>query len=169
MRAADREAARRRADFRCGYCGVREEDAGSRLTIDHYKPTSQGGTDELINLVYCCHACNNFKGESWFGSDAPDHILHPHLDDLTQHIAENAERLLVGLTQTEQFHIACLHLNRPELTAYRQKRASEVAMDRRIRDQELETARLSAQVREFELEAHDLISRLRHLDREEDI
>jgi hypothetical protein len=33
--AAMRLAVRQRAGFACEYCGVREEDAGGELTIDH--------------------------------------------------------------------------------------------------------------------------------------
>ena len=35
-----------RYDYRCGYCGVSEVDAGDELTVDHYRPVSQG---EIFN------------------------------------------------------------------------------------------------------------------------
>jgi 5-methylcytosine-specific restriction endonuclease McrA len=37
-----RQNVRRVYDFACGYCGVREEDAGSELELDHFKPRSLG-------------------------------------------------------------------------------------------------------------------------------
>lgn len=61
----DRDDLRQRFQFRCGYCGVREADAGAELTADHFQPRSRGGADEPDNLVYSCHACNEFKGDFW--------------------------------------------------------------------------------------------------------
>ncbi|MGH9798792.1 MAG: HNH endonuclease, partial [Blastocatellia bacterium] len=64
-----RETVRRLYQFRCGYCGVTEVDAGSGLEIDHYLPVSRGGEDLLENLIYCCSACNRFKGSVWASVD----------------------------------------------------------------------------------------------------
>ncbi len=52
---------RERFGYRCGYCGVAEQEAGALLEIDHYRPLSAGGGEEIENLVYCCPACNRFK------------------------------------------------------------------------------------------------------------
>ena len=43
----------------CHYCGkyVSKRDA----TLEHVVPQSQGGTDDLSNLVMACFACNNKK------------------------------------------------------------------------------------------------------------
>ncbi len=35
----------------------------SELTLDHVVPRSQGGKSTWENLVACCHACNNRKGD----------------------------------------------------------------------------------------------------------
>jgi hypothetical protein len=40
---------RQRANFACEYCGVTETDSGGELTIDHYQPQSQNGSDELVS------------------------------------------------------------------------------------------------------------------------
>lgn len=60
-----REAIRRAYDYRCGHCGVHEEDTGSELQIDHFQPRSAGGGDDLDNLVYRCPTCNRLKGDFW--------------------------------------------------------------------------------------------------------
>ncbi len=52
MRRDVRESVREGFDFCCGYCGVREDAVGAALTLDHFQPRSQGGSDELENLVY---------------------------------------------------------------------------------------------------------------------
>jgi 5-methylcytosine-specific restriction endonuclease McrA len=82
----ERRALRERYQFRCGYCGVQESEVGAELTADHFQPRSKGGPDEADNLVYCCHACNEFKGEYW-QPDSPRRLLHPHRDTPSQHLA----------------------------------------------------------------------------------
>src|SRR3712207_7162550 len=50
---------RRLYQERCGYCGVREVEAGSELELDHFQPRAAGGSDDLDNLVYCCPTCRS--------------------------------------------------------------------------------------------------------------
>jgi len=47
----------RRDGNHCGYCGRHA------TTIDHVQPRSRGGQDSWENLVACCLACNNTKGD----------------------------------------------------------------------------------------------------------
>ena len=125
MTAAERAALRQLYDFRCGYCGVSETDVGAALTTDHFQPTSRGGADAPANWVYCCFACNNAKGDYW-QPNALQRILHPLHDHLSEPIIEQEDSILLGLTQTEHFHMALLRLNRPALVAYRlEKRRRE--------------------------------------------
>jgi 5-methylcytosine-specific restriction endonuclease McrA len=111
MRPDEREALRGRFQYRCGYCGVSERDAGAELTIDHFQPRSQGGSDEPENWVYCCHACNEFKGDFWQPTSL-HRILHPLRDDLAAHMVEQEDGTLQALSETGAFHIERLHLNR---------------------------------------------------------
>jgi HNH endonuclease len=121
MRASERETLRRRFQFRCGYCGVRESDVGAELTADHFQPTSRGGADEAENWVYCCHACNEFKSDYW-EPESVRRVLHPERDAFATHIAEESDGTLRPLTDTGAFHIEWLHLNRQQLVAYRRER-----------------------------------------------
>jgi HNH endonuclease len=118
IRPQRREALRRLYSFRCGYCGVSEVDSGAELTVDHFQPRSQGGTDTVENLVYCCHACNAYKG-NYYRPEAAERILHPLRDNLPEHILEHEDGTLYALTPTGAFHIEQLRLNRPTLTAHR--------------------------------------------------
>ena len=43
----------------CTYCGRRISKRSA--TLDHVVPVSQGGQDDLENLVLCCRACNECK------------------------------------------------------------------------------------------------------------
>lgn len=162
MREIDRIKVRKRENYCCGYCGVHEDDAGSRLTIDHYCPRSKGGSDDHTNLVYCCAACNSFKGEQWSDNPTIERILHPQDANISVHLAENPNHILIGLTDTGQFHIRQLHLNRPELVAYREKRGKEVKLSQLIQEQERKIAQLSNLVRSLAQEAELLDARLRN-------
>ena len=121
MRESIRNAVRLRYQYRCGYCGVEETDVGAELTVDHFQPRSHNGTDDADNLVYCCNACNQFKGDYW-QPHKMERVLHPLLDALTEHLTERRNGRLQGLTETGRFHISRLHLNRPALVANRKRR-----------------------------------------------
>lgn len=46
--------------FTCTYC--RSKLTAKELTLDHVMPRSRGGASDWANLVACCYACNNRKG-----------------------------------------------------------------------------------------------------------
>ena len=58
-----RDEVRERANYCCQYCGTSETETGGELTLDHFQPVSSGGTDDILNLIYCCFRCNIYKGE----------------------------------------------------------------------------------------------------------
>ncbi len=118
--------------FRCGYCGLPESQVGSELTFDHFRPQSQEGKDDVANLVYACHACNEFKGEYWTEDDGT-RLLHPLIDDLIQHIAEDTTNgQLKPLTTLGQVYIDQLQLNRPPLVASRLEQRRLVRIEGRL-------------------------------------
>ena len=45
----------------CCYCGQSIED-GAKLTLDHLKPYSKGGSNDATNLVTSCLICNSKRG-----------------------------------------------------------------------------------------------------------
>jgi len=126
MRPDERGSLRRRFCFRCGYCGVTEDDVGAELTLDHFRPRSQGGPDGPENWVYACHPCNEFKGDYWH-DDPSRRLLHPLRDDSAAHVLEDDEGTLRPLTARGAAHIERLHLNRPQLVAYRRQRRAIAA------------------------------------------
>ncbi len=130
MRTSVRDAIRRRFHYKCAYCGVAESDQGARLTIDHFQPISQGGTNDEENLVYACHACNEFKGDFW-QTDPTLSLLHPERDDLSQHLVESIQHLLVPLTDRGRIYIAVARLNRPE-TVERRRQVYQIAQRQEI-------------------------------------
>ena len=50
-----------RDDFCCVYCGEGADD-GAKLTLDHLKPRSKGGSNAAENLVTSCLSCNSARG-----------------------------------------------------------------------------------------------------------
>ena len=118
-----RQAVRRAYDFACGYCGVREEDAGSLLELDHFQPRAAGGGDEFENLVYCCPTCNRLKGDLWRAATDEKRLLHSQRDDAGLHLLLKPDGLFTALTTTGEFHLSRLRLNRPPLVALRRARA----------------------------------------------
>jgi hypothetical protein len=46
----------------CAYCGLCVEN-GAKLTLDHYTPRSEGGSNDAVNLVTACHRCNSARGD----------------------------------------------------------------------------------------------------------
>jgi len=62
----------------CCYCGLGVED-GVKLTLDHLRPYSSGGSNVETNLVTCCHICNSSRGKrSWktFAAKAAEYANH---------------------------------------------------------------------------------------------
>jgi len=50
----------KRDKFTCQYCGKKAPDV--ILEVDHVKPKSKRGTDEILNLITSCYECNRGKG-----------------------------------------------------------------------------------------------------------
>jgi hypothetical protein len=161
----DREIVRRAYNQRCGYCGVREEEAGSELEIDHFRPRSVGGGDESENLVYCCTACNRLKGDFWPVSEPPTHrrLLHPQRDDLTAHVREEADGRFTALTETGAFHLARLRLNRAPLMALRRARLENAQTQQELTELQTEQNQLREQLAARDEEINEILEQLARL------
>jgi hypothetical protein len=52
----------KRDSFKCQYCGASAPDV--LLQVDHIKAVSKGGTNDIVNLVTACVACNAGKSDT---------------------------------------------------------------------------------------------------------
>ena len=126
---------------------------GAEMTVDHFQPRLHAGDDSLDNLVYCCHACNEFKGDYW--QTSPElRLLHPLQDNLFFHYREQEDGTLLALTGRGTNHLQTLHLNRPELIAFRLEQKEIVFLRQRnqMLHQLLEDAKQTTRQLEEELE-----------------
>lgn len=146
---AIREQVRARAAFACEFCGVTEADAGGALTIDHFQPSTHGGSDTPDNLVYCCPRCNQYKADYWPADSAQPMLWHPRQTPASAHFVELEDGTLHGVSVVGAFTLKRLRLNRPPLVALRRRRRRQA-----------EEARLLARYR-------DLVEALEHLNRQQ--
>lgn len=141
-----RELVRQRAKFSCEFCGITETDCGGELTVDHFRPTTKGGSDDPDNLVYCCSRCNLYKLDYYPASLEAPVLWNPRLEPFSMHFFSLSNGILYPLTSIGEFTLNRLRLNRPPLIASRLRT-----------QQNIETTRLLNHYQE-------LVQLLRHLN-----
>ena len=85
----------KRDSFTCQYCGRMAPDVV--LEVDHIKPVSKGGKNELINLVTACLECNRGKSNVELSDDSAIRKQEKQLQEL----AERKEQLEMMLKWRE--------------------------------------------------------------------
>ena len=64
-----------RADHRCEYCRLHEDDAAFPHEVDHIISRQHRGGDELDNLAYSCMLCNRSKGTNLSSIDSSGRVV----------------------------------------------------------------------------------------------
>lgn len=77
----------KRDKFTCQYCGKSAPDV--MLEIDHIKPVSKGGNNNMLNLVTACFDCNRGKTNTELSDDSVVKKQSKQLEEL----AERREQL----------------------------------------------------------------------------
>lgn len=77
----------KRDKFTCQYCGRSAPDVV--LEVDHIKPVSKGGENDLLNYVTSCYECNRGKGARELSDDS----LVKKQQRQLQELAERKEQL----------------------------------------------------------------------------
>ena len=81
----------KRDKFTCQYCGASAPDV--ILQVDHIKPVSKGGTNDIMNVVTACRDCNSGKTNRELSDDSAIKVQKKRLDDM-QERREQLEMML---------------------------------------------------------------------------
>jgi hypothetical protein len=118
-----RSLVRHRADKRCEYCGLAEEQTYIPHHIDHIRPKQHGGDNALTNLALACQGCNLKKGANLAGIDPESGtmvaLFNPREQVWTEHFIFRGAHL-VGLTPVGRATVYVLDLNTQERVKIRE-------------------------------------------------
>jgi hypothetical protein len=92
----------------CMYCGASVE-SGARLTLDHVRPASKGGSNSERNLVACCDRCNSVRQDrpaEDFAADVARYLGKTSGAEIMAAIRSNTRRSLVRYRAEAQEMIA---------------------------------------------------------------
>ena len=92
MDAASKRLVRQRADNRCEYCGLSQEQSPlASLQIEHIIPKKHDGTDDVDNIALACIDCNLAKSSNIAGRDPETLQLTPLFNPRKDHWNEHFE------------------------------------------------------------------------------
>jgi hypothetical protein len=115
MTEAVRRFVRERAEHRCEYCQLHQDDSPlAALHIEHIRPRKHGGTDGEENLALACIDCNLRKGSNLTGIDpetgAVTVLFHPRQNSWETHFEWKGLHL-AGRTTVGRTTVRVLELN----------------------------------------------------------
>ena len=88
----------KRDHFTCQYCGRMAPDVV--LEVDHIKPVSKGGTNDIVNLITSCKDCNSGKSNIELSDDS---VIKKQQAQL-QEVAERKDQLEMMLKWREELN-----------------------------------------------------------------
>jgi len=111
-----------RAQDRCEYCQLSQEQDTITFEIDHVTAQSHGGLTKAGNLALACFLDNSYKGPNLSGIDPGTRSLarlfNPRRHKWTKHFRWDGPTLQ-GLTAIGRATIATLKMNLPHRVAHR--------------------------------------------------
>lgn len=118
-----RQRVKARANERCEYCLVREEDVLLDYQIDHIIAEQHGGQTLFENLAFSCIHCNRNKGPNIASLDLETGkivpLFNPRVDGWYEHFRLESAYIL-PLTAVGRVTVQLLQLNKPERIRIRQ-------------------------------------------------
>jgi hypothetical protein len=125
-----RRAVRMRANDRCEYCLLHEDDNFLSHEVDHVIAEKHRGETQLDNLCLSCFDCNRNKGSDIASIDIETNALtplfNPRLDQWTEHF-RLGEAFIEALTPVGRVTVYLLRLNSDEQLL---KRAELIELNR---------------------------------------
>ncbi len=113
----------RRADHRCEYCLIHEEEAGFPHQVDHIVSRKHGGSSTSDNLAYACVVCNRHKGSDVASIDPRTgetvRLFDPRRDRWADHFRLDGA-LIEPISSIGSATTRLLRLNAPERISERQ-------------------------------------------------
>jgi hypothetical protein len=124
MKAFTRALVRSRAQQRCEYCRLHEDDLPLfPFHIEHIIARKHGGSDAPDNLAWSCHHCNLAKSSNLSGRDPRTGrivtLFNPCRQQWKRHFTWDGPRL-VGRTVCGRATIATLNINAVQRIALRE-------------------------------------------------
>jgi hypothetical protein len=111
-----------RADSRCEYCQLSQEDTVLPHELDHIRSQKHSGVTTLDNLCLACARCNAYKGPLASGYDPHTdelvRLFNPHGDDWDEHFQRDGPTP-VGRTAIGRATIVVLRINEEDRIEHR--------------------------------------------------
>jgi len=106
---------RTRADNRCEYCQLHQDDSPlASLHVEHVVPKKHGGSDGIDNLALACIDCNLHKGSNLTGIDPETNevtiLFHPRRQAWSTHFTWDGVSI-IGLTAIGRTTVRVLAMN----------------------------------------------------------
>jgi hypothetical protein len=112
-----RRQARERAQNRCEYCLLHEDDAYLPFEVDHIIAEKRGGVTLIENLAWACALCNRYKGTDLASIDPQSGrliaLFHPRRQQWRRHFRV-VNGTIEPLTAAGRATVRLLRLNQPE-------------------------------------------------------
>lgn len=124
MEADTQRLVRERANGRCEYCRVRQDDFTITFHVEHIVARQYHGSNDESNLALACHRCNRYKGTNLTGIDPETGqvtlLFHPRHDSWEEHFG--MERgMILGITPVGRTTVALLQMNSPDRLRVRRR------------------------------------------------
>ncbi|MCA9910896.1 MAG: HNH endonuclease [Anaerolineae bacterium] len=118
-----RQRVAERAEARCEYCHLHEDQAYFAHEIDHIYAEKHGGDKVEGNLCLACADCNRPKGSDLCSLDPQTGrvlaLFHPRRDNWREHFRLINTGIIEPLTATGRVTESILHFNEIDLVANR--------------------------------------------------
>ena len=116
MNAALRELVWDRANRRCEYCRIhQDDDPFFNFHVEHIVPRQHGGDTVEDNLALSCHHCNLHKGPNLTGIDPVSRAITPLFNPRTQlwadHFVLHGVVVVAGRTAVRRATVRVMAMN----------------------------------------------------------